>query len=297
MERLQVKAFMDIVRYGNISLAAEKNFTSQSHISNLIKSLETELGVNLLIRQKGKRTIELTEQGKQFLQLAEQYKTIWIDMESIGRKNVKNHLTIGTNSMIPNLLETFLLNHLNTHQNIILDIHTYHSRELISKLHARSIDLAFVHNIYNDPDIIITPLYEQPMYLICNKENNYHNDMDIQELPREKEVYVRWNNDFYQWHQKYFNDDNYLVRVTGGNLSIFLKIPGAWTIGPLSICTYLRNQDYYSIYTLRQTPPMFKCYQLEHRYSRTIHTEAIDSFKKELNDYLRDESSWFLITL
>ena len=122
--------------------------------------------------------------------------------------------------------------------------------------------------------------------------------MDILDLPREKEVYVQWNNDFYQWHRKYFKDDNYQVRITGGGtLPIFLKTAGAWTIGPLSICTFLRNQDNYSIYTLKQTPPMFKCYQLENRYPRPLHAESNANFKKELNDYLHDENSWFLISL
>ena len=42
------KTFYEVAKYGNISLTAEKTYTSQSSISRAIKKLEEELGVQLL---------------------------------------------------------------------------------------------------------------------------------------------------------------------------------------------------------------------------------------------------------
>ena len=122
--------------------------------------------------------------------------------------------------------------------------------------------------------------------------------MNIFDLPHEKEIYTQWNKVYQQWHQRYFQDDNYLIRITDYDiLHIFLDIEEAWTIGPLSICTFLKNQGDYDIFTIKQTPQNFKCYQLENRYPRPLHLKAIECFKKELNDYLSNEKTWFMFPL
>lgn len=58
----QLRYFQSVVRLNSFSEAAEKNFISQSAISQLIQALERELGFPLLERKN--RTFALTPAGE-----------------------------------------------------------------------------------------------------------------------------------------------------------------------------------------------------------------------------------------
>ena len=60
----QMKYFQAVVRYGNFTRAAEECYISQSAISQQIQSLERELGVALLVRER--RSFSLTPAGEHF---------------------------------------------------------------------------------------------------------------------------------------------------------------------------------------------------------------------------------------
>ncbi len=74
----QMKYFTTIVECGSFTEAAMQCYISQSAISQQIQALETDLQVQLLIRQK--RHIELTEAGKYFYRHA---KAILKEVEHI----------------------------------------------------------------------------------------------------------------------------------------------------------------------------------------------------------------------
>lgn len=56
--------FIDVVRYHSMSIASEKHFTTPQNVSKIIRSMENELGVELLKRSK--KGSELTQAGEQF---------------------------------------------------------------------------------------------------------------------------------------------------------------------------------------------------------------------------------------
>lgn len=87
----QLKYFISIVEKGNFTEAAEKNYISQSAISQQIQSLENELGYKLLIREK--RTFTLTPAVKY---IYHQSKNIIENIEDMQEKakfiaNTKNY--------------------------------------------------------------------------------------------------------------------------------------------------------------------------------------------------------------
>lgn len=69
MTLLQLQYFLDAAQGCNFTKAAEKNFISQSAITQQIKSLEHELGVELFIRDK--RKVQLSPAGHVFIGEAE----------------------------------------------------------------------------------------------------------------------------------------------------------------------------------------------------------------------------------
>ena len=73
----QMKYFVSIVENNSFTEAAEKYFVSQSAISQQIKSLEMELGVELILR--GNRSFTLTSAGEYF------YRQSLIILDEIDR--------------------------------------------------------------------------------------------------------------------------------------------------------------------------------------------------------------------
>ena len=61
----QIQHFQTIVQENSFTEAAELSHISQSGISQSIKALEDEIGVQLIVRKN--RSFELTEAGKHFI--------------------------------------------------------------------------------------------------------------------------------------------------------------------------------------------------------------------------------------
>ena len=74
MELRTLHYFTVVAQELNITRAAEKLSMSQPPLSNQIKTLEEELGVQLFIR--GKRHLELTEEGTLLLRRAVQIQEL-----------------------------------------------------------------------------------------------------------------------------------------------------------------------------------------------------------------------------
>ena len=68
MELRQLKCFLACARNHSLTLAAEELYTTQPHVSMVIKSLEQELGTALFIRKS--KGVELTEAGKRIYSYA-----------------------------------------------------------------------------------------------------------------------------------------------------------------------------------------------------------------------------------
>ncbi len=93
----QLKYFVEIVKVGSISKAAENLYISQPTISLMIKHLEEEIGYKLFIRSS--RGVELTGKGAEFLNYAE---TILININNMVKlKSTKpvEHLSVTISSL------------------------------------------------------------------------------------------------------------------------------------------------------------------------------------------------------
>src|ERR671924_1038409 len=64
-----LEAFVEVARQGNVSRAAQALFLTQPAITARLKSLESDLGVELFVRTH--RGMKLTDAGRSFLPYAE----------------------------------------------------------------------------------------------------------------------------------------------------------------------------------------------------------------------------------
>ena len=79
----EVETFLELFRTRNITRTAELMYVSQSTVSNRLKSLENELGCQLIVRTRGHRVVQLTRQGEEFIQIAERWKELFDETERL----------------------------------------------------------------------------------------------------------------------------------------------------------------------------------------------------------------------
>ncbi len=90
----QLKYVVCVAEVGNITVAAEMLFIAQPSLTNAIKNLEEELGINIFNRNN--RGVTLTEQGNIFLSYARQMldQLDLIETKFMNKKEIKPYFSI-----------------------------------------------------------------------------------------------------------------------------------------------------------------------------------------------------------
>ncbi len=145
MKIQEINAILIVAETGSISSAAQKLYTSQPALSQLIKKVEEELGVSLFIRQTGKKMV-LTEGGQLYIHMARQLLPIYnsfLKELNAQQNNLQKPLRIGIpQGQGSKILQTFLS--YSQHFQFIFQFIEGHSNELEHKLLNGEIDLAII---------------------------------------------------------------------------------------------------------------------------------------------------------
>ena len=300
----QIRTFLTILTYGNITAAAEHMFITQSNVSKRISTLEDELGVKLFLRQKGHKNVELTSYGEAFIPIASQWAALYQDTINLKKHEDICELTIASVDTVNNYtLVPFFHEFMEAHADIRLFIQTYHSNEIHSLVENRMADVGFVYSQLEYPDIITVPIFRELMYLVCRPDSPYHDQMENHLLDVSDEIHLTWFGEYENWYQKIWGvDKKPRIKVnTGSMLQHYFTNKNAWAIAPKSLVSTLMTSTNLVFYTLQDPPPPRICYQLTHKYPRTSREKAIDEFTQELipfiigsNDICRFEPSMLL---
>ena len=299
----QIETFLTTITYGSITAAAKYLYVSQSTISSRIQQLEAELGVQLLIRQKGHRSIELTNYGNAFIPIASQWAALWKDTQHLKTIDNIQMLTIASVDAVNNYtLVPFFKRYMAMNTDVRLNIRTHHSNEIYSLVESRSADIGFVFSRINYPDVTTRPVYRELMYLICDKSAPYHAEMDCKALKTADEIFLNWGLDYQAWHDLHFSpaDHPAMIVNTGSMLQRYIE-GDCWGIAPMSVIRgAMRSNPNLTYYTLKTPPPPRICYEVRNLYPNINHTEPMERFEQELDDFISlDENicsfeSWML---
>ena len=162
-----LESFVEIARRGNVSRAAEALFLTQPAVTARLKSLESDLGVELFVRTG--RGVKLTDAGRAFLPYAE--RTLATNDE--GRQLVANlrQGTIGalvvaaapavSTYVLPRVLKDFRT----THPNVRLGVRTGHTEEVLEMVLRGEAHIGVGRPIRH-VDIELIPLFEDEMLLV-----------------------------------------------------------------------------------------------------------------------------------
>jgi DNA-binding transcriptional LysR family regulator len=184
MNLKRIKTFMMVLDYKSFSTVANLLNISQPAVSKQIKTLESELGINLLHRE----TVEPTEAGKVVYQKGKKFLYDWdVLVEECRRLQGKltGALRIGASSVpgtyiVPNLLRKFL----NIHPNVDIQLSIHESGEIPSLLKEGSIDVGFVGSEPMSDEIISHIVKKDHFILIGPKHSEDIDDLTtIKKLP------------------------------------------------------------------------------------------------------------------
>jgi DNA-binding transcriptional LysR family regulator len=174
MELRHLRYFIVLAEELNFSRAAERLHIAQPPLSQQIRSLEDELGLQLFDRKT--RPLQLTPAGQVFL---EQARQVFIQVEqaivSAQRANLGEigRLTVGintsiANSLLPNILQTFR----SRFPDVELVLYEQASYQQIQELYKLKIDVGFVnlHHLRNidenDDTLSFMSILQEPFVIV-----------------------------------------------------------------------------------------------------------------------------------
>lgn len=177
----QLQSFVTVISEGSMTGAADKLYLTQPAISQQIRNLEEELGVELLVR--GVRVIKPTLQGeilfdfaKRILQQAQQAE---VAVKALGAE-LKGQLKVGTlNSMGVQLMSPIVSRLLKYNSKLSIVIDYGEGPDLIQAFNRKDLDLLILPEVEKQfglqlPDAEKRFLFKEEMWLVGSGK-----DMDM----------------------------------------------------------------------------------------------------------------------
>lgn len=287
MTQQEIEAFLETVRQGSISAAAEKFFITQPALSRRLSILEEELGYTLFHRRKGSRNVALTEEGKAFLPIARKTLQLWQEAAAVPSLVHKTLLNItAVPSITSYVLSGVLRRYLAADPGRRVRSTHCHTFEGYGYVEKGTADIALVtHKLYST-SIETVPAYKERMFLVAEERAGYPVGIDAAALDPGKELRVSWMPEYDDWHDSVFpTAAQPLVRLEQMSMLEDFLTGDNWAIMPASAARKLRSL-HIAVTELKNGPPDRVTYYLKRR--EDSEQEAIAEFllclHKELSE-------------
>ena len=180
--RLEQLLYLEkIVEKGSINEAAKELFLTQPSISNAIKELESEMGVQLLLRNP--RGVTLTEEGREFLAysrqildqvnlLEEKYKNKQLRKQAFSVSAQHYAFVVHAFVELIHSVDTdeysFTLRETET-ENIFNDLTSFRSE--LGILYLNSFNKQVMTKLFEEKNLVFTPLFDAKPHVFVSRDN------------------------------------------------------------------------------------------------------------------------------
>jgi DNA-binding transcriptional LysR family regulator len=167
MDLTDLHIFRSVVQAGGVTRAAEKLNRVQSNVTTRVRQLETELGVELFVRE-GKR-LHLSSAGKLLLDYADRL----IDLAQEAREAVhdakpRGLLRLGTGESTAAMRLPVPMNeYLGRYPDVSLELRTGNTRQLAADVLSGELDAALTSDPVADAPFEKVPIYEEELVIIA----------------------------------------------------------------------------------------------------------------------------------
>jgi len=292
MTQQEIQVFLAVVRAGSLSGAAQALYITQPAVSRCLRSLEEELGCPLLERGKGRRRVELTDRGRDFVEVAEKWRILWQETREVAgrdRERTLNVSSVGSVSsyLLPRALRAFL----EEDPGRSLTFHNYHSREAYDYVAEGLVDLALISDHMYHPQVETVPAFRERMVLLAPPGCSWPEAVRPSDLDPARELRLPWDPEYDLWHSFWFSSGAQ-PRAVLDQMSLledFLCWDGwedSWAVAPLLVALALREKLGAELRRLEDGPPDEIVYYLQGRRRKpALARSLLSCLDRELKRY------------
>lgn len=245
MTKLEIEAFLTIIKCGNISTAADRLFVTQPAMSRRIASLEEELGYALFERGRGIRTIKLTEQGEAFLGIAERFQRLYAEAEEIPKKKSRPVLHISTiNSLAAYLMPPILKKMIHGAGACSVIFKSGLSTDIYGYVERGEVDIGLVSDPQHSRKVNTFPVFRESFVFVGGETWKGTDRVYPEMLDPSLQIRLPWNPEYDMWHAKWFEAD-VMASLTADKMEFLEEyLEGEmWAVMPLLVAKRLKRND------------------------------------------------------
>jgi Transcriptional regulator len=284
-----LEVFLAVAMSRTFGKAADMLNVTPSSVSRELKNLESEVGMLLVDRQKGVKSIRLTPAGEALLPLVLKWQEARKEIaDSYSGQSAAFLAIVGSEVANNNLLPQLFTNLLQHDPPVHLRINTDPTDMAYEKIETREFDVAFV--VHREPSryVSITPIYEDVMMVarLEAEEGVLPRALHPEELDPSEELYIEWSPEFRLWHNTMWDPMASIpIQLLSPHLvPRLMRRPGQWAILPSCVEPHLQNSGKHVVWhTLAGAAPMLTFYKLTHRYPKLSALKGLEI----LDDVLR----------
>ena len=276
MRQEYIEMFLEIVKTGNISTAADNLHLTQSAVSARLRALEAIVGATLFQRGKGNRYASLTPQGKRFIPVAQRWILLMRDTQAIGCDH-RQSVRIGCIDSISTALLLPMSQKLTQLQPPVrLEIISQQSEAMYDYVANRDYDLGLVAVNGSRSQIAVVPFFSMQMSIVVNCDSQTGAVITSPaQLDPAQEIYMEYGSQVREWHNKWWPGRVPQLTIDSFQLlEEYLSIPGKWALIPTGILNRLRSSR--MLYRCRfgkNDVPKRTCYYIYNQQSGFYETQ------------------------
>lgn len=291
MHEKGIETFLAVSMSRTLGKAAELLNVTQSTVSYNLNELESEMGMLLVDRQKGMKSISLTPAGEGFLPLALKWQEVSREIANARNPGSAFSLAIGGSETVNcRLLPKVFKDLLEHRPPVYLRISTDPSDQLYQAVESRALDLAIVLHEETTRYVQIDPFFKETLIVarIPLEDENVSKDIRPEFLMPELEFYIEWSSGYRLWHDHIWDPMRTAkMRHDSVNfVSTFMDEPGQWCMIPCSAIEEMKlGNDKVVFQKISEAPPNLVYSKITHRYPRASALPGLSIFDEIVRKY------------
>jgi len=268
------RTFLDIMRSGSLIATAERLHVTQTTVTARVKSLESQLGCQLFVRNRAGAI--LTMEGERFVDYATQIVQLWekAKCDLILPEEKTSSITIGGELSLWNpLLLNWISDLRSSHESFVVQVETGEANSLISRVNHGVLDIAVVYRPEYLPGLKIELLLEEKLIMVAGATSP------------DPYIYVNWGPTYEGQHDSAFPGKRRAsLSIDFGLLALeyLLAHSGSGYFRARVVQRYIEEKKLYPVANAPEfTYPIYAIYR-DNDNSETIR-QAIESLRSVVN--------------
>jgi DNA-binding transcriptional LysR family regulator len=298
MTQQEIEVFLAVVKTGSVSGAAQALYITQPAVSRHIRALEEELGCPLMVRGRGVRRVELTDQGRDFIAVAEKWRQLWQEAKEVAGRDREQALRVASvGSVSTYLLPPVFRAFLEEDPARALVFCHQHSWEAYEQVAQGLVDIALISDDRYHPQVETVPAFRSPMVLVTGAGSDLPPRVHPTQLDPSRELRLPWNPEYDLWHSFWFSSGA-KPRAVMDQMSLLEDFfrwqdgwADSWAVAPAMVAQALREKVGVEVRPLEEGPPDEIIYYLLGRRRKPALIRAfLDGLHRELAHWPQLES-------